>query len=254
MILLVYLLLATVVVVFSIKLSQYVDIIDKRSNLSGAFIGGVILAAITSLPELFTSLSATVMLGQPELVLGNILGSDIFNLCILAALCLLFPLRFRRARIAASHNKSLVLLLLLYGWLTVCLLAGWDKTIFGISIHSLLIAAIYGYSVLTMSEDDGIDNADDGASPLTMRQVITRFVLCSIEMCIRDSLAGAQGFCRQTAGTSNRTARRCCFAGAKSCSAKASLFLRELPFLRIHQGKNVAGTFRWAAAYRTRSF
>lgn len=59
------------------------DIIDKRTSISGAFIGGVILAAITSLPELFTSISATALLGQPELVIGNILGSDIFNTAVL---------------------------------------------------------------------------------------------------------------------------------------------------------------------------
>ena len=79
MIIIGYLILAVIVMGFSIQLSNYVDIIDKRTSISGAFIGGVILAAITSLPELFTSISATALLGQPELVIGNILGSDIFN-------------------------------------------------------------------------------------------------------------------------------------------------------------------------------
>ena len=59
MIIIGYLILAVIVMGFSIQLSNYVDIIDKRTSISGAFIGGVILAAITSLPELFTSISAT---------------------------------------------------------------------------------------------------------------------------------------------------------------------------------------------------
>ena len=84
MIIIGYLILAVIVMGFSIQLSNYVDIIDKRTSISGAFIGGVILAAITSLPELFTSISATALLGQPELVIGNILGSDIFNTAVLA--------------------------------------------------------------------------------------------------------------------------------------------------------------------------
>ena len=109
MIIIGYLILAVIVMGFSIQLSNYVDIIDKRTSISGAFIGGVILAAITSLPELFTSISATALLGQPELVIGNILGSDIFNTAVLASLFLAFPKRFRRARIGASHNLSLVL-------------------------------------------------------------------------------------------------------------------------------------------------
>ena len=47
-----------VVVLLSFKLGKYVDIIDAKSKISGAFIGGVMLAAVTSLPELFTSLSS----------------------------------------------------------------------------------------------------------------------------------------------------------------------------------------------------
>ena len=121
MIIIGYLILAVIVMGFSIQLSNYVDIIDKRTSISGAFIGGVILAAITSLPELFTSISATALLGQPELVIGNILGSDIFNTAVLASLFLAFPKRFRRARIGASHNLSLVLVAAIYLYLIVVL-------------------------------------------------------------------------------------------------------------------------------------
>ena len=98
MIIVKYLILAAIVMGFSILLSNYVDIIDKRTSISGAFIGGVVLAAITSLPELFTSVSATLLLGQPELVIGNILGSDIFNTAVLALLFLAFPKRFHQAQ------------------------------------------------------------------------------------------------------------------------------------------------------------
>ena len=55
-----FVLLAALVVFLSLKLSKYVDLLDKTTNVSGAFIGGVLLAAVTSLPELFTSLSAVL--------------------------------------------------------------------------------------------------------------------------------------------------------------------------------------------------
>ncbi len=179
MIILLYLLLAAVVVAFSIKLSNYVDLMDKRTNLSGAFIGGVILAAVTSLPELFTSLSATVLLDQPELVLGNILGSDLFNTSVLAALFLLFPVRFRRSRIGSSHNQSLLLIIGLYIYLMLALILDIDYTIFGISLHSPILFGVYLYSIRSMSSDDGVQNQDDGRSNLTLRQIIFRFILCS---------------------------------------------------------------------------
>lgn len=62
------LILAVLVVYLSVRLSYYVDCLDKKTNLSGAFIGGVMLAAVTSLPELFTSLTAVLALDQPDLV------------------------------------------------------------------------------------------------------------------------------------------------------------------------------------------
>ena len=49
-----YLILVVLVVLLSIFLSKYVDALDKKTNLSGAFIGGVLLAAVTSLPEFIT--------------------------------------------------------------------------------------------------------------------------------------------------------------------------------------------------------
>ena len=49
-----YVVLLVAVVYLSMKLGDFVDLLDKKTNVSGAFIGGVLLAAVTSLPELFT--------------------------------------------------------------------------------------------------------------------------------------------------------------------------------------------------------
>ena len=62
MIYILYLVLAAGVVFSSNLAAKYVDILDKQTRLSGAFIGGVMLSAVTSLPELFTSISSTVFL------------------------------------------------------------------------------------------------------------------------------------------------------------------------------------------------
>ena len=49
MIYLAYLIVAAGVVWFSVKASDYVDLLDKKTSLSGAFIGGIMLSAVTSL-------------------------------------------------------------------------------------------------------------------------------------------------------------------------------------------------------------
>ena len=55
MIYLEYLVVAAFVVILSIKASNYIDLLDKNTELSGAFLGGIMLSAVTSLPELFKS-------------------------------------------------------------------------------------------------------------------------------------------------------------------------------------------------------
>ena len=55
MIYVVYIILAAAVVFASNLAAKYVDILDKQTSLSGAFIGGVMLSAVTSLPELCRS-------------------------------------------------------------------------------------------------------------------------------------------------------------------------------------------------------
>ena len=103
MIYLIYVVLAIAVVIVSDKAGKYVDLLDKKTSLSGAFIGGVMLSAVTSLPELFTSISATLFLDKPELCMGNILGSDLFNLQILAVLMIVYFKSFAKASVAKSH-------------------------------------------------------------------------------------------------------------------------------------------------------
>ena len=115
MIFVIYALVAAAVTMLSIKAADYVELIDKKTSLSGAFIGGILLSAVTSLPELFTSLSSTLLLDEPGLCIGNILGSNLFNLTALAVMIVCFSRTFARADIAHSHQNVLWLLLLAYG-------------------------------------------------------------------------------------------------------------------------------------------
>ena len=94
-----YVVLLCFVVFFSGKLADLVDLLDKKNKISGAFLGGVLLAAVTSLPEFFTAISAVTIVNSPELVIGDILGSDIFNLTVLALLTISFYRHFKTSKI-----------------------------------------------------------------------------------------------------------------------------------------------------------
>jgi cation:H+ antiporter len=54
--------------------------------LSRSWVGLVLLAGATSLPELFTGVSAVAVASAPNIALGDALGSCIFNLAMLVVL------------------------------------------------------------------------------------------------------------------------------------------------------------------------
>jgi cation:H+ antiporter len=65
------------------RLTRLADAIGEKTGLSGSWIGLLLLAAATSLPELATGISAVTVAAAPNLAIGNALGSTIFNLALL---------------------------------------------------------------------------------------------------------------------------------------------------------------------------
>lgn len=77
----------TVVIVYSgSKLAKYGDIIAEKTGLGRAWIGVVLMASITSLPELITGIVSVAFAGVPDIAVGDVLGSCVFNMLILAFL------------------------------------------------------------------------------------------------------------------------------------------------------------------------
>ena len=193
MIYLIYLALAIAVVLLSIKASVYVDLLDKNTKLSGAFIGGVLLSAVTSLPELLTSLSSTVWLKNPGLSLGNILGSNLFNMTIIAMLIILWTSNFKKSNISKSNSYTAWVTLAIYVAVALNMLNIVNFEVVTISITSIIILVLYTLGVKTMSNDDSgtADEFKDETAvttSLSLKQIIIRFILVCIGLVISSIL------------------------------------------------------------------
>ncbi len=68
------------------RVAEYGDIIAVKTKLGGVWIGLVLISVTTSLPELFTGVSAITIVNAPDLTVGNLLGANTFNLLNLALL------------------------------------------------------------------------------------------------------------------------------------------------------------------------
>lgn len=77
---------AAIIVYCGARLSRYGDIIAEKSGLGRTWIGLLLIASVTSLPELVTGISAVTYVHAPDIAVGNVLGSCVFNLLILAGL------------------------------------------------------------------------------------------------------------------------------------------------------------------------
>ena len=75
---------ALVIVFAGVRLARHGDVLGEKSGLGRSWIGVVLLAATTSLPELFTGFGATALANLPDIAVGDVLGSCMFNLLILS--------------------------------------------------------------------------------------------------------------------------------------------------------------------------
>jgi len=75
-----------IITVAGSKLSNYGNLIAEKTGMGGTVVGLVLLATVTSLPELITGISAVTVTDLPDLAVGAILGSCVFNLAILVVL------------------------------------------------------------------------------------------------------------------------------------------------------------------------
>lgn len=174
-----YILVASLVIFCSIKASQYIDMLDKTTKMSGAFLGGVLLSAVTSLPELFTSISATVLLHKPGLCIGNILGSNIFNLAVLALASLWTMRYFKDAKISKGNIFVTAFVLLIYIALLLNMFNILRFEIATIDVVTIAIIFIYAFGVRYLAKDGGNETSDEEVT-LSTRQIVVRFFFTSV--------------------------------------------------------------------------
>lgn len=60
--------------------AKYADVIAEKTGLSQLWIGVILVASATSLPELFTGVGSVVFMNAPDLTVGNLFGANSYNL------------------------------------------------------------------------------------------------------------------------------------------------------------------------------
>lgn len=183
-------LLTLVIVVSGVWLSRYGDLIAETTGLGRTWVGIVMMATVTSLPELITGGSAVVLYDLPDIAAGDALGSCMFNVLILAVVDVASP-RPISARVHQGHLVTAAFTIVLLGMAGWALMAAEVAPSVGwIGLHSLLFVAMYLIAVRSIVTHERTRTAlePEPASPshaasahaLTLRSALVRYLFTAL--------------------------------------------------------------------------
>jgi cation:H+ antiporter len=137
--------ICTAVIVFSgSQLSKYGDIIAEKTGLGRTLTGVILVAAVTSLPELITGIGAVTYAGVPDIAVGNVLGASVFNMLLFAFLDAFHRPTPLSAKAHQGHILSAGFVILLLAIVATSLfLANFVRPLGCIGPYSLVFIFIY---------------------------------------------------------------------------------------------------------------
>ncbi len=134
-----------VVIFFTGKnLVKYGDILAEKLNLGRTIIGLFFIASITSLPELITGISATVIVKAPDLLAGDIFGSCMANIFLLSVLDAFVKQQPITTKVHHGFTLSASFGILLISTASLAIVLGSNNLTVGwVSVFSFVIIAVY---------------------------------------------------------------------------------------------------------------
>jgi len=182
--------LSLVIILFAgTKLARYGDALAEKTRLGHIWIGLLLLAFITSVPELATGISAVALVKIPDLAIGTIMGSCIFNVLIVALLDIIYRQAPILSKVSPNHIMSVVMGILLVALAAVSIFFG--ERISGLVLGWIGIPSILAIVVYLIGVRWTLRSAREGqvASPpvantryshITMREVWLKFTLAGL--------------------------------------------------------------------------
>lgn len=171
------------------RLAKYADAISEKTHLGRVWIGVVLVATITAMPEMATGISAAALVDSPDLAFGTLLGSVCFNLTIIAVLDALNRQRIPMLSQVSSHQLPAArwgIALIAVAGLGLYLAPRVAMPSFGwLSLPGLLLLIVYLLAVrhiLLAERRHGIAEVrqtTERYARLTLRGVLLRFYLAA---------------------------------------------------------------------------
>lgn len=172
------------------KLSFYGDLLAEKTGMGKAWIGLILMASVTSLPELMVGISSSAIVQSADLAVGDILGSCAFNLGILAIMDAFLPRNHALLGTASSnHILSAALGIILISMVGVAIflpedivLSSWIgvTSLSFIIIYFISIRLIYLNEMKSAKVSVGTAVQDQAHADISLKQILGKYVLFAV--------------------------------------------------------------------------
>lgn len=196
-----FMILTVLIFIAGSRLIIYADAVSEKTKIAQIWIGMIAISIVTSLPELVSNLSAVLIVHEPDLALGNIIGSNNFNVTILFAIELVLVGQSVFKKIHKKYLKavylSILITVIILGELLIADMVSettWGEiTLYGdlsigfISGISLIIFILYflGFKFYLKDLDLGEDvPVEEKYLHLSNKKVIGAFIFYSLVIVI----------------------------------------------------------------------
>lgn len=175
-----FLLASVVVVIGAMALARAGDVIAARTGLGHLWVGFLLIAGITSLPELVTNVAA-VRIDNPSLAAGNVFGANMLNISKLALILAVFGSREIFKQLSGGQEGLAVHALILTGLALTFVVWGSDVSWFGVSpaAVSIFLVFLIGSRFLYVASK-GEPDFEEEAPKHTLRWGWTVFAISAI--------------------------------------------------------------------------
>ena len=172
---------AALVIFSGIYLAKYGDFLAELMGWGRLWVGTILVAVATSLPELVTNITA-VSRDDPGLAVGNIFGANMVNMFALASVALVFGGAQFFRRVSPEQKYLVLVAMALTGLALLMGTARAGLSIFDIGLPAVLILAVYLGGMRLVYVTRPQEAEDDGsASELpSLRKAWAMFGLASL--------------------------------------------------------------------------
>lgn len=194
---------SSAIVVFSaMALARAGDVIAARTGLGHLWVGSLLIAGATSLPELVTNITA-VRIDNPGLAAGNILGANMLNVSNLAVIAALFGGREIFRRLSRGQEYLAIEAFIMTALAATYVFLGPQLDWFGVTPAAISILVVYliGSRVLYIASKAGGAAAQEEAPDKSLSWGWTVFIVSAAFVAVSawalalsaDAIAGETG-------------------------------------------------------------